>query len=73
MKNQILSILVWSLIFSSCKGDGNPSCITCDAELTNSFELCKESDGTASVNGENTGVSYSIYLDGLLNEGVTCN
>jgi hypothetical protein len=57
----------------SCKSDDSPTCTTCSSELTPPFELCKESNGNASVNGENTGVEYAIYLDGLVSEGVSCN
>lgn len=61
------------LLFISCKDDDTPDCRTCNSQTTISFELCKESNGNASVNGEDTGVSYAIYLEGLINEGVECN
>ncbi|GGD80413.1 hypothetical protein [Planktosalinus lacus] len=61
------------LFFISCKSDDTPECRSCSSELTSTFNLCKESNGNASVNGEDTGVSYAIYLDGLVAEGVSCN
>jgi hypothetical protein len=61
------------LLFTSCKGDDTPDCRICNSELTISFQLCKESNGNASVNGEDTEVGYAVYLDGLVNEGVECN
>ncbi len=57
----------------SCKDDDTPTCTICSSELTPAFELCKENNGNASVNGENTGVAYNIYLEGLLEEGTSCN
>lgn len=65
-------LLIVGLCFS-CKSDDTPTCVMCSSELTPLFELCKESNGTASVNGENTGINYTVYLDGLINEGVNCN
>ena len=56
----------------SCKKDDVKSCTQCSSSQTPSFELCKESDGNASVNGDNSGVSYSIYLSDLEKDGITC-
>ncbi len=60
-------------IFTSCKDDDTADCRTCSSNITTPFELCKESNGNASVNGQDTGMGYSIYLDGLVSEGVSCN
>ncbi|MBA3987469.1 MAG: hypothetical protein H0X63_13070 [Flavobacteriales bacterium] len=73
MKKYAFFVLFTAILFFSCKNDDTPTCIQCSSELTPAFELCKESDGTASVNGENTGVPYNIYLDGLLEEEINCN
>ena len=71
---QLFAVAVISIfLFLSCKGDDTPACRSCNSEVTTSFELCKESNGNASVNGEDTGVSYAVYLDGLVAEGVSCN
>jgi len=67
----VVGILMF--LFYSCKDDDAADCRTCSSEITVSFQLCKESNGNASVNGQDTGVSYTIYLDGLVNEGVSCN
>ena len=65
-------ILLVSLLVLSCKDDDSARCQTCSQPQTLDFTLCEEGDGNASVNGENTGVPYGVYLDGLLQEGVTC-
>jgi len=61
-----------SLFVLSCKKDDGVSCVTCTSEATTAFELCKESDGNASVNGENTNTPYHVYLNDLEEEGVLC-
>lgn len=61
------------IFFTSCKDDDGSSCQTCNSEVTTPFELCKERNGNAFVNGQDTGVEYAIYLDGLLSEGVSCD
>ncbi|MBT0607116.1 hypothetical protein [Aequorivita echinoideorum] len=63
---------VLSLILS-CNNDDGRSCTTCSSEVTANFELCEESNGTASVNGENTGVQYDIYIYNLIETGVSCD
>lgn len=60
-------------LFASCNSDDTPTCRTCNSQFTISFQLCKQNNGNASVNGEDTGVGYAVYLDGLVNEGVECN
>lgn len=71
---QIKIIAIFSLFIAhlSCKSDDSRSCTTCSAPLTLDFELCEESDGNASVNGENTGTPYALYLEDLRAEGTTC-
>jgi len=56
----------------SCSNEDKVTCTTCQSEQTPNFELCKESNGNASVNGEDTGVKYDIYLANLQETGVTC-
>jgi len=45
-------------------------------ELCSSFKPKElnsvKSDGNASVNGENTGTSYTIYISGLEATGTSC-
>ena len=60
------------LIISSCKDDDSRSCTTCSSPQTAEFQLCEESDGNASVNGENTGIQYDIYLADLKEDGTVC-
>jgi hypothetical protein len=56
----------------SCKKDDDKSCTTCQSELTPSFELCRESNGNASVNGQDTGTDYDLYVDDLRADGTSC-
>ena len=60
------------LLFISCKEDDSRSCTTCNSPQTMAFEVCEESDGNASVNGEDTEIRYDIYIEGLLEAGATC-
>lgn len=73
MKQMIAVLGFSSLLFISCQEDDTPECRSCTSEITTSFELCKESNGNASINGEDTGVDFAIYLDELVSEGVNCN
>ena len=65
-------ILAGTASLFSCKSDDTVTCRTCSAPQTLDFELCEESDGNASVNGENTGTPYNIYLQDLQADGVSC-
>ena len=56
----------------SCSDDKSRTCTICNAPQTTSFELCQESNGNASVNGEDTGVSYDVYLSDLEADGTVC-
>ena len=58
--------------FSSCKKDDEKTCITCSSDQTPAFELCRESNGNASVNGQDTGTDYDLYFDNLTAVGTNC-
>lgn len=73
MKKELILLFVISLFVVSCKSDDAVVCTSCSSEITTPFQLCKEGNGNASVNGQDTGVKYNIYLEGLVNEGVSCN
>ena len=60
------------LVLVSCKKDDGRSCVSCNSSQTSAFEVCEESDGTASVNGENTGTSFDVYIAGLEAAGANC-
>lgn len=59
-------------MFFSCKKEDSVTCITCNSPQTTSFEVCKESNGNASVNGENTDTNYDVYISDLEEAGATC-
>jgi|TARA_B110000238_G_C15727866_1_gene269550 hypothetical protein len=71
LKNYIL-ILTASLLLFSCKKEDSVTCTTCNSPQTTSFEICRDSNGNASVNGENTGTNYDVYITGLEEAGATC-
>ena len=60
------------MLFASCNKEEPRTCTTCTSDLTASFEVCREPDGTASVNGENTDTDFNAYLEGLQDTGATC-
>jgi hypothetical protein len=66
-------LFILPLAFLSCGDDDTVSCVTCSTSFTDEFVLCNESNGNASVNGEDTGVSYAVYLQDLQQDGVNCN
>ncbi|MBV1923030.1 MAG: hypothetical protein KUG68_03270 [Flavobacteriaceae bacterium] len=73
MKKILASLFLISLtLIMSCSDDKSKTCSTCNAPQTTSFELCQESNGNASVNGEDTGVSYAVYLADLETDGTVC-
>jgi len=73
MKPALLALfLVCLTCFYSCKKDDEKTCTTCQSELTPSFELCRESNGNASVNGQDTGTNYDLYISDLQAEGTSC-
>lgn len=59
--------------FFSCGDDDSVRCVTCSNELTTDFTLCRESNGDASVNGQDTDTDYEVYLSGLTEQGTDCN
>lgn len=74
MWNRILFLIVIGLlVFCSCKKDDTRICTSCSSPQTISFEVCEESDGNASVNGENTGTPFDVYILGLENAGANCS
>ena len=66
-----LSIATAALFFS-CKGDDGRTCTSCISPQTPTFEVCDEGDGNASVNGENTGVPFEVYIADLEAAGANC-
>ena len=73
MIKKLSLLLVLSALFS-CKGDDNVSCVTCSNAQTLDFTVCNEADGDASVNGQDTGQSYDVYIANLQQqEGTSCN
>ena len=46
--------------------------IICNSSQTIAFEVCEESNGNASVNGENTETLYATYIADLEAAGATC-
>lgn len=72
MKKYFLLLMLFSLTVFSCKKDDARSCMTCSSPETGPFEICNESDGTASINGQNTSTPYDEYLSGLQESGAEC-
>ncbi len=70
MKKTLIIITV--IVLFSCTKDDKVTCTRCRSEQTPSFELCKESNGNASVNGEDTGINYEVYLADLQETEVSC-
>ena len=76
MKGDFLKIgcfMAITIFFFSCKKDDAVTCTTCTSPDTLNFEICQETDGNASINGENTGVSYDIYIIDLQESGARCS
>jgi len=72
-KTSLIFAIFFSLSVFSCKKDEAVTCTTCTSpETTNSFEVCKEGDGNASVSGQNTGTPYDVYMSGLREAGAQC-
>jgi hypothetical protein len=76
MKNKFTILLLGAIatlfFLESCKKDDEVTCISCSSEITMTFTLCREANGNASVNGEDTGTPYDVYYQGLVEEEVTC-
>ncbi|WP_313112815.1 hypothetical protein [Aequorivita sediminis] len=64
--------IICILFVSSCKKDDGRSCTTCSSPSTLDFEVCEESNGNASVNGQDTGTPYGTYISGLEETGASC-
>ena len=64
--------LLLLIVLFSCKEDDSKSCTECTSEDTMPFEVCRESNGHASVNGEDTGTDYDTYVSGLEATGAHC-
>lgn len=71
LKKIILTTILIACIIS-CNDDDSVTCTSCNSPQTSPFEVCKESNGNASVNGEDTGTRYDIYVEGLVEAGATC-
>ena len=71
MKHLVI-IAMFSTILFSCKKDDERTCTTCNSPETFEFELCRESNGNASVNGEDTGTDYDVYISDLIDAGANC-
>ncbi|MEZ4857382.1 MAG: hypothetical protein R2781_01060 [Flavobacteriaceae bacterium] len=67
-----LFLFVFSGFFVSCKKEDSRSCTFCNSPETFEFEVCRESNGNAFVNGVDTGTDYDVYLSGLEEGGATC-
>ncbi|MEZ4874511.1 MAG: hypothetical protein R2793_03430 [Flavobacteriaceae bacterium] len=70
MKLLVPFCVIWLLV--SCKKDETRTCTTCTSPETLEFEVCRESNGNASVNGQDTGTDYDVYLSGLEDAGASC-
>ncbi|MDX1461988.1 MAG: hypothetical protein R3359_02945 [Marinirhabdus sp.] len=68
----LATICIFSITLISCGNDDERTCRFCSSEQTPEFELCKESNGNASVNGQDTGTNYEVYLDDLVAAGASC-
>lgn len=71
-KAYFIIVMFFLLSIFSCKKDDGVSCTSCASPETASFQVCKESDGNASVNGQNTGTPYNTYISGLVQAGASC-
>lgn len=56
----------------SCKSDDGGECTTCDSPETQSFQVCKDGDGNATVNGQDTNTDYDLYISDLIMAGASC-
>ena len=65
-------LVVAFISLTSCNEDESRICVTCRNAQTPDFELCRESNGNASVNGEDTGVDFDIQLADLEALGTIC-
>jgi len=75
MAKTIFKIILMVLFFSvsSCNEEDTRTCVICRNSQTLDFELCRERNGNASVNGEDTGVSFNSQLADLEELGTICS
>lgn len=74
MNIKLAAIFVFSSLIFSCKGDDNVSCVSCSNAQTLDFIVCNEANGNASVNGQDTGQDYDVYISNLQQQEETiCN
>lgn len=71
-KTSLIIAIACSLSIFSCKKDDGISCTNCSSPETSDFQVCKQKDGNASVNGQNTGTPYDTYISGLEQAGASC-
>ena len=64
--------LITLTVLIGCKSDDDRSCTVCQSDQTAPFDVCREGNGNASVNGENTGTDYDVYLADLVAAGASC-
>lgn len=73
MKRLHFTILLAIVFFMhSCKKEDSVSCVTCTSPETAEFVVCEESNGNASVNGQDTGTDFGTYISGLESAGASC-
>ena len=65
-------LLLFTITAVACNKDDDRTCRFCSSDQTPEFELCKESNGNASVNGEDTGTNYEAYFSDLVEAGANC-
>ena len=72
-RSTILSaIFIALLALLGCKSDDGGGCTVCQSDQTAAFDVCKDGNGNASVNGENTGTDYDVYIADLIAAGASC-
>lgn len=71
-KTAFVLTLLMTTFFTSCKDDDSRTCVSCSSDQTPTFELCREGNGNASVNGQDTGTDYDLYLQGLVDAETNC-
>lgn len=71
-KTSWIIVIACNLFIYSCKKDDGISCTTCSSPETSDFQVCRENNGNASVNGQSTGTPYDTYISGLEEAGASC-
>jgi hypothetical protein len=71
LKQLLIALFIFGSLYS-CSEDNSVTCTTCSSPQTASFEVCNDSNGNATVNGEDTGTNYDVYIAGLEEAGATC-